>query len=97
MARKISLVLESEMGLMLSSGSLVMELPSLLSATASVTFFSSLNSLRRLASLGVTLPSIRPVISSSALAALSNFANCLYLTLEGNCVGDCSFFLAKTW
>ena len=60
---------------------LASDVPSFGSATARETFFSSLIESSRDASLGVTLPSTRAATSSKAVAALSNFWNCLSFNL----------------
>jgi hypothetical protein len=72
-ARKRSLVLESEIGVRVIPGSLLMACPNFGSATAREAFFSSLSESRSFASVGETFPSTSAATSSSASAALLNF------------------------
>lgn len=81
-ARYISFVVESEMGVRVNPGSLLIACPNFGSATAREPFFSSLRESRSLASMGETFPSTRAATSSSAVAALSNFSKCFNLSLQ---------------
>ena len=62
----------------------VLIVPSLGSATARDTFFSSLIESSKLDSRGVTLPSTRAAVCSRAVAALSNLWKSFNLRLPGN-------------
>lgn len=57
-------------------------IPNLGSATTREAFFSSLTELSKFESIGETLFSTIAVTSSSAVAALSNFANCFNFSLH---------------
>lgn len=74
-------MVESEIGVRVRPGSLLMACPSLGSATAKEAFFSSFKVSRSFANRGETFPSTNAATSSRAVAALSNFSNCFNLRL----------------